>query len=283
MRPTIDLSASAALYTGESKCPINLDKVKGAIIVEPGHKLPASLTATKLEQLAHADGKERIFGIGVFAEYAKNGGEVQTSAVGYGGEEITGFSARKDTFTMKKFNPALHASLTKNGNREFDVYYYDDEYVLYGINDGTDTLAGFPMNCIYSDATPHPTSSAKASQTVTFSFANPKEAAECYDFNRLSFNPQKVKLGLTAVSLAKGEDGKYKVIEATGGTDVTSIYGALIAAAGTSSANAVLTGSPSAVQYDSANNVLTITATGEVRLKAPSVLYTHDIKGIEQV
>lgn len=279
MRAIINLAGTTPLYSGSSACPIDFDKLKYAILLEPGTKLPKDLTAQKLEELAHADGAARIIGIGEFTEYAKNGGEIQTSANGYGGEEITGVSARKDTTTLKKYNPVLHAGLTKAGNKEWDVYFIDEEGVIYGINDGTEVLAGFPMNNVYSDATPHPTSSAKSVMTVTFSYANPKQAITKFDFNRLSFDVKRLTLGLKPVQLVKLETGKYKLIEAVGGTDVTSIYGPLIESAGA----AVLDGATAAATYDKATNALTITATGDVRLKSPSVLFANDVKGIEQV
>lgn len=278
-RPIIDLTENASLFTGESKCPFDSDKVKGALVVDINTKLPANLTAEKLEELAHASGVSRLFGISEFVEYNKEGGEQQTSTVGYGPEEITGISPRKDNYTMKKYNSMLHSSVLLHGNKPYGVYYYDDNNVIYGIKDGTDVLAPFPVNCIMSKAVTHPTSSAKASQNIIFALSNAKEAETKNDFNRLSFNPRKLTLGLTPVELMKTDEGKYKIIEAVGGTDVTSIYGALIATAGT----AVLTGATSAATYDSATNVLTIAGSGDVRLKAPSVLFTNNIKGIEQV
>lgn len=287
-RPIIDLTANASLFTGESKCPLDPDKVKGAIVVDINTKLPAKPTADKLEELAHASGASRIFGISEFVEYAKEGGEQQTSTIGYGPEEITGFSSRKDNFTLKKYNAMMHSSVLKNGNKPYGVYYYDDNNVIYGINDGTDVLAPFPVNCIMSKAVTHPTSSAKASQNIIFAMANAKQVETESDFNKLSFNPRKLTLGLTPVQLIKNDDGTYKIIESIGGTDVTSIYGPLIAAAGT----AVLTGGgASAATYDAVKNALTIATTGGaikagdtgVRLKAASVLFTNNIKGIEQV
>ena len=86
---------SAQLNTGVSKCPPDFENMKGAILVPPGTKLPADLTAEKLEQMVHADRPGRIFGIVRFTEYAKNGGEIQTAANGYDGEAPTGVSARQ--------------------------------------------------------------------------------------------------------------------------------------------------------------------------------------------
>lgn len=272
---------SSQLNTGVSKCPVDFGKMKGAILVEPGTKLPAKLTATELEKLAHANRPERIYGILTFVEYAKNGGEMQTAANGYGPEERTGLSARKDTFTMNKFYPELYSSLTKC-SKEWDVYFFNEDNMLFGVNDGTDILAGFSMADVYADATEFATSSAKPTMTVTFSHSNPKDAAENFDFIQLDFDPRKLTLGLTAVKLEKADDAnKYKLFEAIGGNDITSSYGAVLANVG----SAVLNGATSAVSYDEASDTLTISATsgGTISLKSPSVLYDNDIKGIEQV
>lgn len=270
---------SAQLNTGVSKCAPKFGKMKGAILVERGHKLPAKLTADMLEKLAHADRPERIYGIVTFTEYAKNGGEVQTSANGYGGEEVTGLSARKDTFTLDNFYPELYAALTKTYAKKWDVYFFDENGILYGLNDGSDLLVGFPMTSVYADATPHPTSSARETMSVTFAFEDAEEAAVSFDYIELPFKPQRLVLGLTAVKLEKVEDNKYKLVEAIGGYDCTAIYGELIAKAGAE----VINGSSSAVSYNADDETLTITATGDVSLKAPSVLYEKEIVGIEQV
>lgn len=272
---------SSQLNTGVSKCPVDFGKMKGAILVEPGTKLPAKLIATELEKLAHANRPERIYGILTFVEYAKNGGEMQTAANGYGPEERTGLSARKDTFTMNKFYPELYSSLTKC-SKGWDVYFFNEDNMLFGVNDGTDILAGFSMADVYADATEFATSSAKPTMTVTFCHSNPKDSAENFDFIQLDFDPRKLTLGLTAVKLEKADDAnKYKLFEAIGGNDITSSYGAVLANVG----SAVLNGATSAVSYDEESDTLTISATsgGTISLKSPSVLYDNDIKGIEQV
>ena len=75
---------SAEMNTGGSACKVDWGKVKGAILVEHGVKLPANITADELEKMCHADRPGRIYPIHTFVEYAKNGGEAQVSAVGYG-------------------------------------------------------------------------------------------------------------------------------------------------------------------------------------------------------
>lgn len=269
--------------TGVSKCPPDFGKMIGAIIVEDGTKLPADLTADSLEKLAHAAGSERIYGIVRFVEYAPEGGDPQSAANGYGPEEFTGFSARKDTYNLNKFYPELHSAITRTAHLSRGVYFFDENNMLYGLNDGTDTLAPYPMSSIYSKATPHPTSSGKASMSVTFCHVDAKASAIDFDYVQLDFNPLKLTLGLVGVKLEKaGTTGNnYKIFEAVGGYDVTGIYGPLIVAAG----NTVINGATTAATYDDATKTLTIAATdgAKISLKSPAVLYENDIKGIEQV
>lgn len=270
----------SSLNTGVSKCPPDFGKMKGAILVEPGMKLPVDLTADKLEELAHADRPDRIYGIKTFVEFAPNGGEVQTAANGYGPEEVTGLSARKDTFTLDKFYPELHSALTKCHNKPWDVYFFDEDNILYGINDGSDQLAGFPISTVYSDATPFGTSSAKPTMNVTFSYTDPKEAVIDFDYVQLDFRPARLVLGLTAVKLAKTgtNSNEYKLYEVVGGNDITADFGKLLA-----SAEDVFEGTTSAVSYNEASDTLTIASAGEVSLKSPSILFSKEIKGIEAV
>lgn len=270
---------SALLNTGVSKCPFDPGKVRGAIVVPKGVKLPTDLTGTKLEELCHADRSERVYPIMSFVEYAKNGGEPQANANGYGGTKVTDISVRTDTFTMEEFSAVLNASLTKCMNQSYDVYYFDDKKMLYGINDGTDELAGFPMSTIYPTATPHPTSSALASLTVSFCYEDARESFENLDFVQLDFDPRRFAMGLTPVILDKVEDNKYRLLESIGGYDLTETYGALL------SDNATAFEGVTAATYDESAKVLTLTPTADAtpRLKAAKTLYEAGIKGIEQL
>lgn len=276
---------AANLNTGSSKCAPNFDEITGAILVEPGTKLPDDLTAEKLEELVHAGRPSRIYGIYRFVEYAKNGGEVQTSANGYGPEQITGISARKDTFTLSKFSPELDAALTRCSNQPWDVYFFDSNNILYGIDDGSGKLAGYPMSGVYSDTVPFKTSSSQPTHTITFMHENAKTAKTSYDYEQLDFNINSARLilGLTPVILEKTGTGgsSYKLYEKVGGYDVTGIYGPLIVTAGES----VVNGATSAISYDETTETLTIasSAGADIRLKSPAVLYENGIKGIEQV
>lgn len=280
MRP-IRTCDGSHLNTGLSRCPVDFDRMIGAIIVPYGTKLPATITSDALTKLAHAAVSERIYGITPFCEYAQEGGEAQTGAVGYGGLKVTGYSDRFDTFTLDKNYPELHASLTRCAGKQWGAYFYDKNFFLYGLNDGTDTLAPFPMSTIHSNSTPYSTSSARSTMTVKFCHEDARAAIENADYMRLDFNPQRSVLGLTPVILAKtGSSGnKYKILEDVGGYDLTATFGQLIADTANVVANAT------AATYDDEDQTLTLTATtGKTpHLKDPSVLLEAGIEGIEDV
>lgn len=269
------------LNTGISKCPVDFARMKGAIIVPYGSKLPANLSVEALTKQAHADEAERIYGIVGFCEFAQEGGEAQTGAVGYGGLQVTGYSDRSDTYTLDKNYPELHASLTKCAGNKFGAYYFDEKNMLYGLNDGTDELAPFPMNTIHSNATPYSTSGSKSTMTVKFCHEDSRAAIENADYVQLDFNPMRATLGLTGVKLIKvGDTGNdYKLIEAVGGYDLTSIFGPLMAD------NTNVISGATAVAYDTDKEVLTLTVSGSATpaLKAPKLLLEAGIAGIEQV
>lgn len=272
----------ANLNTGVSKCHLDPEKVKGAILVPHGTKLPAEFTATKAKELCHADRPGRIYPILPFVEYAKNGGEPQVSANGYGPSKMTGISALTYTFTMDKFYPELNASLTKAANKAWDAYFFDEKNVIYGLNDGSDTLAGIPMSTVYSTPTPHPTSSAAATMDVSFAMEDARFYFENMDFMQLDFVISRSLVGLTPVELVKvGSSGNdYKLIEKVGGYDLTSTYGPII------KENPTLVGvSSSGVTYNASTETLTISTTGDAvpALAAPSELLDKGIEGIEQV
>ena len=263
------------MATGTSKCPIDWDKVEGAIAVEKGTKLPEDITAEELARLCHAEGDARIYPIFPFVEYAKTGGDPQAAANGYGPMQVTGVDARTDAFTMDKFYESLNASLLRNVNRQFDVYYWDKKKVLHGYNDGTDVLAGIPMSTIYPTNTPYGTSSAKSTMNVNFCHDDARDSQENFDYIQLDFNPKNAVVGLVEVQLVKVDTG-YKVVEKIGGYDRTEEFGAAIA----ENASTVLVGATSAEYKD---GMLTIVADGDVKLAAPSVLFENGIKGIEQL
>lgn len=266
---------SAEMNTGGSACSVDWGKIKGAIIVEHGKKLPADLTPEKLAELCHADRPERIYPVLTFVEYAKSGGEAQVSAVGYGPNQYNGLNAQTDTFTLGRFDEMLNAELLRCANKQWDVYYWDSNKMLIGYNDGTDILAGIPMSAIYPSSTPFSTSGAKSTMTVNFAHFDAEDSQLNFDYVKLDFNPGNVIKGLTEVMLVEETSGKYKIVECIGGYDRTAEF----ADALSTGAAEVFTGVTTA-SYE--NGLITITpGEGEISVKQPSVLYTNDIKWVE--
>ena len=265
-----------SLATGKSGCQIDFGKIKAVILVAHGVTLGSSFSKGVFETKCHADVPNRIYPIKTIVEYAKNGGEPQTSAVGYGGTGVTGVSARTDTFTLDKHSEHLAASLSKCMNKRFDAYYVDENNLLIGLNNGTDVLAGIPLSTVYPNVTPHPTSSAKATMTVSCCIEDARAAIENFDYVQLDFNPLDELEGLIPVDLVEVESGKYKLIETIGGYDRTDEFGAALASGAATVINGITTAT-----Y--ANGLLTITASQNATpsLKAPSVLLTNNIAGIE--
>lgn len=265
------------LNTGKSQCPLDFAKIVGAIVVEQGMNWPTSATASSIKQACHADRPNRLMPIMTFVEYAKDGGEPNVSAVGYGGNQVTNIGARTDTFTLAQHDAALAASLSKAMNLPFEVFYFDENDVVYGRR-VEDNLRGFPITTLYPTVTPHPTSSNPATLTVSFAFENARDAIEDFDFVELDFSLKDALVMLTPVELTPtGTATKYKLVEKVGGYDVTAKYGTALATAAASAINGI-----SAATYDSDNEVLTLTLNqgATPSLKAPSALYTASIYGI---
>lgn len=270
--------AGTRINSGSSACKIDWSKVKGAIMVEPGKKLPDDITGDKLAEMCHAERPNRIYPISPLIEYAKNGGDAQVSAVGYGPNKFNGLNAQTDTFTLAGFDEALNAQLLKAASREWDVYFLNKDNMLIGYNDGTDSLAGIPMSTVYPTVTQYPTSGAKSTMTVSFCHIDAEDSQLNFDFIQLDFDPKYFLKGLIDVELVSTTSNKYKILEKIGAYDRTPEFGKLIADKAAEVLNNVTTAT-----Y--ADGVLTITPkdSGVPSLKAPSVLFENNIKYIEQV
>ena len=277
------------LATGKSGCQIEFGKIRSIILVPHGTKLLAIsqgvggtlgealmslLGASSLKAACHADLPNRIYPIKDIVEYAKNGGEPQVSAVGYGGSGVTGLSARTDTFTIATYNEQLAASLTKNMNRRFDAYYVDENSVIYGIQKD-DNLYGFPLETVYCTVTPHPTSSAKATMTVSCCLENAREAIEKLDYIQAKFDVNDALVGLVPFDLMEVATGKWKLIETVGGYDLTETYGETIV-----TNHATIMDGVTSISY--ADGLLTITSPENATpaFKKPSVTKTY-LPGLE--
>lgn len=265
------------IATGKSGCQLEMGKIRSIILVQHGQKIAWPSSASDLVAACHAVPGSRIFPIKDIVEYAKTGGEPQVSAVGYGGNGVTGLNARTDTFTIARYSEHLAASITKNMNKRYDAYYVDESNVVYGVNRDGD-LYGFPVETVYCNATPHPTSSAQATMTVSICLENAREALEKFDYVECSYDVQDALVGLVSVDLVEVTSGKYKIVETIGGYDRTAELGST----GAKVDNFV---NVTAVAYgsdDSGSPVLTITVQSGTTpaLKGPNVIYS-DLPGCE--
>lgn len=265
-------------FTGQSVCEIDYDKVKALVLTKHGVKLPYD-TLANLRAACHADVASRAYGFPAVINWEPNGGEAQVSQVGYGPNAYNGMSARTDAFTLDRYRHYLRASILKNVEEVFDMYLIDVKNNLYGLNDGTDTLAGVPVT-IYPSGNDHPGASDKASLVVNVVYQDVESYIMNLDVVPLDFNALSAVYGLMPVTLEKqGQTSNYKVVEFYGKGDATAKYGALLATNATSVMDDI-----TAATYDSANNVISVTlASGKTApvLKAASALCTAGIYGIE--
>ena len=271
--------ASNSFFTGKSVCEIDYDKIKYLLLTKHGVKLQYD-TLDNLRAMCHADLPNRAYGFPQIVNWEPNGGEVQTSQVGYGPNVYNGVSARTDAFTVDKFRHYLRAEILKNVDEEFDMYLIDAKNNLYGINDDTDELAGIPVT-IYPSGNDHPGASDKASLAVNVSYVDVEEYMMKLDVVPLDYAARSAVYGLMPVTLEKvGSSGNnYKLVEYYGKGDATAKFGELIS----DNVASVLNGATAAT-YDATNNYITVTLASDSTaptLKAASVLEANGIYGIE--
>lgn len=273
-------SGSATFNTGTSKDRFDPGKIKGLILVQKGYKLPADLTAASLEAACHADRPDRIYPIKTIVEFAANGGDANVQTKGYGGSKFTGYNAYSATWTLDSADFVLKANLVKAKSTDFSLYLYDDENVIYGINDGTELLAGIPQTGVYTTGNDFDTSGEDASTMVNTMFKDYEKYLRMAEVRKCDFDIAETVNGLVYVEFQKqSAANEYKLIEHFGRADVTMYYADLLK---TNKATIFEGTAPTEVTY--ANGVLTITITGNgtPSLKAPSVLQPLGIIGIEQ-
>ena len=271
--------ASNSFFTGKSVCEIDYDKIKYLLLTKHGVKLQYD-TLDNLRAMCHADLPNRAYGFPQIVNWEPNGGEVQTSQVGYGPNVYNGVSARTDAFTVDKFRHYLRAEILKNVDEEFDMYLIDAKNNLYGLNDGNDELAGIPVT-IYPSGNDHPGASDKASLAVNVSYVDVEEYMMKLDVVPLDYAARSAVYGLMPVTLEKvGSSGNnYKLVEYYGKGDATAKFGELIS----DNVASVLNGATAAT-YDATNNYITVTLASDSTaptLKAASVLEANGIYGIE--
>lgn len=275
-------SAAGRFNTGQVTCPLQPDKIKGIILVQHGYKLPAELTAEAFLEACHADYPNRIYPIKGIVEYAPSGGEAQVSATGYGPSKVTSYSARTDTFTLGDFNLSLQAMLVSAKSTLFDMFPYDYNNVIYGVNDGTDNLAGIELAGVYPSGQQWTSSGQVAYLAFNALIKDVEKYMQTASVIQADFDLDSALQGLSFVDFVKMDDGEnaYKMVEHFDHLDLTPYYGSLIQ----ENAETVLTNNTAltSVNYDSQKQVITVGSAITPLLATPSTLYESGIKGIEQ-
>lgn len=100
-------------FTGKSVCEIDYDKIKALVLTKHGVKLDYE-TMDALRTACHADVPNRAYGFPTIINWEPNGGEAQTSQVGYGPNAYNGMSARTDALTLDRYRHYLRAQILKN-------------------------------------------------------------------------------------------------------------------------------------------------------------------------
>jgi len=266
--------SSSGLNTGKSVCPIPFGKVKEIILAPAGYVLDEDIAGSALLTACHADQPSRIFPITGIVEYARDGGDANVSAVGYGPNEYNGMNAATDQFTVGKYDAALVSSLLKSANVPLSAFYVDEDNVIHGKRDSEGHFIGFPMTSVYPSATPHASSGSKATLVVNLAHEDVEDDYVNYDYVQLDYNPANYLTGLVEVVFESAGSGKYRLIEKVGGLDVTANFGQLLVTGA-----ATCLPSATSVAYNTDN---TISASGTVTLAKPSVLHAAGVDGIVQ-
>lgn len=264
----------ATFNTGSSVCVLDPGKIKAIILTIHGHKIPTEKTAEAFEKACHADRPGRIFPIKTIVEYAPSGGEAQTSATGYGPTKVTGYSAKNDVWTLQDYDASLKANIMAAKNVAFDAYFVDENNVVYGVNDGTEDLAGIPLSGVYPGGQDWDSSGTEANLTIATMFKDYEKYVKNADVRAYDFDVVDALKGLVYVDLVSTESNKYKLIEHFGKLDITEYYGELLA----KNAETALNGATSASYAD---GVITTVGEGSITLASPSVLQESGITGIE--
>ena len=174
---------------------------------------------------------------------------------------------------MQDYDASLKANLMAVKNVAFDAYFVDENNVIYGMNDGTNALAGIPLSGVYPGGQDWDSSGTEANLTIATMFKDYEKYVKNADVRAYDFDVVDALKGLVYVDLVSIEEKKYKLIEHFGKLDITEFYGELLQ----QNATTVL---PNATDVTYANGIITINE-GTAELASPSVLQESGITGIE--
>lgn len=270
---------SETFNTGSSKCPFVPDFIKAIILTPADMVIKDEEIETKLYELAHGDRPDRIYPIGIIAEYAPAGGEAQVSKQGYGSSQITGYSELTETWTLDSYDEGLFANLMQLKNEKMRALFVDGKNTIYGEHVSETEIRGHLIASVYPSGSRFKTSGDNAKMNVNLVYS---------DVEKAWLNPKSLMCEADMLDMAKGlvwvdvvkigtSGNSYKVVEHYGKFDLTEMYGTLLGAIGAWD-------NLTAATYSSSTGILTLTPTASLtpKLKASSALFTAGIKGIEQ-
>lgn len=219
--------------TGQSSCPVPRGKIKGMIFTQRGITLPSDLTTENIEVAEHADRPYRIYPVKTVEEYAPSGGEAQFSQQGYGSNNLTSYSPLQETYTLDGRDMGLVANIIKAKNAQLDVYLINDSNVIFGEEDSAGNFIGIPLSSIALGGQQFDSSGQVANLTVTLNYKDVEQHWLRESVREVDFDIVSMMSGLVNVTFAPigtGSSGYvYKLIEKSGGLDVTETFGQLIA------------------------------------------------------
>lgn len=271
---------AARFNTGNSKCVLDPGKVKAIILVPRGYELPDPLTAEALEKACHADRPNRIFPIKTVAEYAPSGGEVQTSAKGYGASKAGGCSAKNDVWTLEDYDATLKANLMAAKNVAFDGCFVDENNVFFGTDNGKGGFGCIQFSSVFPGGQDWDSSGTEAELTITTAFKDYEQYVKTAAVRVCDFNALEVLNGLTYVEfITAGSVNEYKLVEHFGRLDITDYYKDVLTG---ENASKVLNGVTAMTYSDGKFKATPGAEGGGISLKSPSVLQENGVIGIEQ-
>ena len=156
------------------------------------------------------------------------------------------------------------------------MYVFDKNNVIYGEDDGTDELAGFPLSGVYPTGQAYDSSGQKAYLAFNAMYSDTEKMMKNMSVKQAGVNLENVLKGLNYVEFVKmaSPENTYKLVDHYDRTDLTAYYGSVLS----EKASTVVSGA-SALEYS--NGVLTATG-GVPMLKSPSILQANGAIGIEQ-
>lgn len=292
--------------TGQSDCPLIIEKIAGAILVWKDFVLSAadleSDTTLQAALIAAASAdlkKDRAFPVGNFVDIADNTSDPEQQTFGYGPVVNTSDGIIGWAFPFLKGGLCLLKALQSFNRSDIRVLFYDTAGTLFGWKVG-DTLKGIPLIQFVAPPWKAATGSTVMDTRVSFSFL-PRYVNEEIGFYKTSdFSLDSIEGLQNANIKLAGVQAKpvYKVKVATGcsGIDLYDQYSAELAdeamwVAKNKATGGAITITSVAVDAAIAGFTITMATTGgypavgsiELNLAAVSVLTAAGITGLEGI